>query len=116
MEYSPVTTLLAVLAANAHKTPDQIAAALKSSGWIAFKDMTQEQYNFLVGKYCVVVADNHTDDQHGGFWRVTGRTERWPYPASWNPRTRQGLTEFWFKLYEEYTDGDLPHRSLGRYG
>ena len=107
--------LIETLNANVAKSPDEIVTALTNKGWIAYKHMTQDQYRNLVGKVCVVVADNHPDDQNGGFWRVSVFNENWIYPREWNPATRQGLTEFWFKLLEEYTDGDLPDPSLGRY-
>ena len=108
-------SLIQTLNANASRSPDEIVKVLGNKGWIAFKTMTQDQYQFLVGKVCVVVADNGDRNRNGGFWRITSLNEDWVYPQSWDPSTPLRLQEFWFKLLEEWTEDDLPDPSLGRH-
>ena len=98
--------LFQLLASNEGKTPDQIVAALNSTGWIHFRYLTQELADKLADKQMVLVKWN----EH----RLEFRMEHSPR-AEWEfwghkdlGYFNEYLQHYWGILTEEYTDGDLP--------
>lgn len=86
-------------------TPDQIATALNSRGWVRGSEMTHDVWEKW-GRDCrlQLTVYNGTPE---GWWQHNERTRY--HCRDWSVQAvNDGLAEYWFRPYEDIHDGIWP--------